>query len=393
MFALLVLAVFMVFAFAPESGSAKKSRKGKRSATATKKLPVITRIDPKNVAIGETLTLSGRNIVKGNNTMRVIFQRSGSTRRFTSRGRGINTKSLTVVVPNVAADLNKATDSAARVPTLFRIRVISKYGMSKSWTNPTISPLIFLGGSGDNGENGDCDQDSILNATDLDDDNDLLTDVEEQAIGTDACVYDSDGDSVSDYYEYRVAYEFNGGPVLPYPGRAPYPNPLIGDSIVDFDGDKLNMGQEFAAWQYTGRMDRFYSDADQDSDNDGIWDDEEDEDSDLLPNYEEITVFINARPLDFLMTDTDGDGLCDGLDDQDHDGPPTSNAVADCSTPVPNNGPADTPAGTGAGDPNPSRIDGDDNIYSNWYEWAYGIAGSPYDACSPSLTSPYCPHP
>ncbi|MDO8631454.1 MAG: hypothetical protein Q7R41_13285, partial [Phycisphaerales bacterium] len=321
------------------------------------------------------------------NTMRVIFQRSGSNRRFSSRGRVVSTKSMTVTVPNVSPDM------PTLLPAVFRIRLISKFGLAKSWTNPSRSPEIFITGSGGASGSDDCDLDGAPNSADTDDDNDLLPDATEAAIGTDPCLLDTDGDGPSDYYEYRVAFEFNGGPTLPYPGRKPYPDPLFGDSDVDFDGDKLTMAEEYAAWQFTGRMDRFYSDASQDSDADGIFDEEEDEDADLLPNWDEIHLFNGTRALEFTVTDTDGDGLCDGLDDIDHDGPPTSNSVADCSTTAPNNGPSDIPPGIGAGDPDPARIDLDDNIYSNWYELQQ-TAGSWYDPCDPSLypISPFCPY-
>jgi hypothetical protein len=234
----------------------------------------------------------------------------------------------------------------------------------------------------------DCDSDGLVDDVDPDDDNDLLSDTIEVQIGTDRCQPDTDGDQVTDYYEYRVAYAINGGPVLPYPGRRPYPNPLTADSENDWDGDQLSTLAEFFAWRYTGRMDRFYSDADQDSDDDGTFDEWEDEDGDLLPNIVEIADFggeLNSEgPIEWLRIDSDGDGLCDGLDDLDHDGPPTPNAVADCSTQVPNN--------SIPGDPDSSKIDGDDNIYSNWYEWFNGT--NPFNPCSPSPypISPFCPH-
>lgn len=152
-------------------------------------------------------------------------------------------------------------------------------------------------------------------------------------------------------------------------------------------------------------MDRFYSDAKQDSDGDGIIDSAEDEDHDLLPNYTELTAFQGERDLNWLSTDTDGDGLCDGLDDQDHDGHDVMAGVPlsayDCTTAVPNNGPSGNPTSpVGSGDPDPSKVDGDDNIYSNYYEWmtagaSPANAGDAYDPCLPSVypVSPYCPAP
>ncbi|MGH6622642.1 MAG: hypothetical protein ACREBN_01660, partial [Burkholderiaceae bacterium] len=252
------------------------------------------------------------------------------------------------------------------------------------------------------GPTGDCDSDGVKNSADEDDDNDILPDASEMTIGTDVCKKDTDGDVVSDFYEYTVAFALNGGPVLPYPSLAPYPNPLVADS-GDYDDDRMTTLQEYEAWQYTGQMSRFYSDADRDSDGDGKIDPAEDEDGDLLPNHIE---FYGMADLNWLRTDTDGDGLCDGLDDQDHDGPPTSLAAADCKAQVPNNGPdpafppTDPSNTVPGGDPNPNKIDGDDNMYSNFYEW-YNEGWDPdevtamYDACMPSgyPTSPYCHDP
>lgn len=388
--ALLAALLLMAGALAGDASAAK----AKKSGSATKRLPTVTSVGPMDVAIGEKLSISGKYIVKGKRKMRVIFQRVNSTRRFTQRADGLSTKSLEVVVPNVGPDLPDG------MPAIFRIRLISKYGTSKAWTKASISPTLRLSLDGpaagqiDTGASGDCDKDGQVNSVDADDDNDMLSDVVEKAIGTQACVLDTDGDEVSDYYEHRVALEWNNGladrlQVLPYPQLLTYPNPVFPDGDLNLDGDRLQMAEEYAAWRFTGRMDRFYSDADQDSDGDGTFDDMEDEDNDLLPNIVELDLFIAKFPLKWLRTDSDGDGLCDGLDDQDQDGPPTPVSSGDCTTAVPN------VALNGPGDPNPLMIDGDDNEYSNYYEWAYNGLNSWYLPCNPSPypISPSCPHP
>lgn len=405
-----VLALAIGLTISQEADGAKKA---KSSATAKKKLPVITGVDPlKGIPINGQLKIKGKNFVKGKNKIVVIFQRFGSKRRFSSRGTATSTKAATVRVPDVSGDMIAEQEGRDMLPTdnMFRLRVVTKFGASKKLTSQSLSPVVswskILNDEETRGPEGDCDFDKVKNKDDTDDDNDLLPDSTELAIATDVCERDTDLDGMSDYYEYRVAYEYNSGPalVIPYPSLRPYPNPLVADGNIDYDGDSMIALHEYQAWQYTGSMARFYSDANQDSDGDTIVDGAEDEDSDLLPNLAEIQAFQGgspARELDFLKTDTDGDTLCDGLDDQDHDGPPTPLNQADCSTPVPNNGVGGNPSSpVGAGDPNPGLIDGDDNRYSNYYEWM--IEGADplsadwaYDPCIPSIypISPYCEAP
>lgn len=406
----LVLALAIGLTISQEAEGAKKA---KSSATAKKKLPVITGVDPlKGVAINGELIIKGKNFVKGKNKIVVMFQRFGSKRRFSARGTATSTKRAVVRVPDVSGDMIPEQVGRVMLPTdnMFRLRVVTKYGVSKKLTSQSLSPVVswakVLNDEETRGPEGDCDSDKIKNKDDTDDDNDLLPDATELAIATDVCEKDTDLDGMSDYYEYRVGFEYNSGAslVIPYPSLRPYPNPLVADGNIDYDDDGMRGLHEYQAWQYTGSMARFYSDANPDSDGDGITDGAEDEDGDRLPNLAEINAFQRGAPpreLDYLKWDTDGDGLCDGLDDQDHDGPPTPLAVADCASAVPNNGPAGTPPSpVGSGDPNPGLIDADDNIYSNYYEWMIQGA-SPinaewaYDPCVPSIypISPYCEAP
>lgn len=381
-----------------------------QTADAAKKLPVVTKVSPMEVAVGEELTLTGKNFIKGKKALTVVFQRTGSKRRFTVRVTPTSKTKAKVTIPNLTSDLLLETPSRALLPNdnIYRIRVLTRVGSSKSPTplgkSPRISKSKGGGAAADVTPLGDCDLDGLPNGTDPDDDNDLLEDTIENQIRTELCNPDTDGDGPTDYYEYRVAVEFNGGlpAVLPFPGLQPRPNPLFGgDATEDFDGDFLKQIEEFKTWQYTKSMDRFYSDADQDSDNDGLRDGWEDEDNDRMPNLVEITAYkSDGNYLDWLNPDSDGDTLCDGLDDLDHDGPPTPLSLADCSSPVPNNGPGGTPpTSTGSGDPNPSLIDADDNIYSNWYEWystpgypQFELPGGVYDPCLPDPDNHYCPN-
>jgi hypothetical protein len=151
------------------------------------------------------------------------------------------------------------------VPTRFRLRVLAKR-FGKKFTSLSRSPLI----SGPRppkpvvpSSEADCDDDGVKNGVDGDDDNDLLADITEKAIGTDGCKLDTDGDGVEDGYEYQSAKDLNddeyqGDPnqVLPYPGKRPYPNPLFKDAGVDYDGDVLRLAEEQALWKFTYNVNR-----------------------------------------------------------------------------------------------------------------------------------------
>jgi hypothetical protein len=235
-------------ALAPSADAAKKK----------KKAPVITGVAPKDVAVGEALTIRGRNFVSGRSKNTVVFKRTGARAVFVKAGVGTK-KMLRVTVP---AKLQKyfVIKAGNPVPTRFRLRVLAKK-FGKRFTRRSLSPIV----SGprppksvlpDN--EGDCDSDGVKNGVDADDDNDLLPDVSEKALGIDPCKLDTDGDGVEDGYEYQSAKDLNddeyqGDPneVVPYPGQRPYPNPLFADANVDYDGDVLTLAEEQALWKYT----------------------------------------------------------------------------------------------------------------------------------------------
>jgi hypothetical protein len=197
-------------------------------------------------------------------------------------------------------------------------------------------------------------------APQADADADGLTNATELAAGTDPCRADTDGDAITDGYEYQAAKDL-GGQNLPYPGKRPFPNPLdSSDPNFDFDGDGLTMTQEFRLWkvlgaQFTGGGQlASYSDGTQstggtvatpagqpalDLDGDGkLTDDERDADADGLSNVIEFNfrgtqgwwsaVYTDEKPytlrpfadLDATDRDSNGNGVADGADDQDQDG-------------------------------------------------------------------------
>jgi hypothetical protein len=239
------------------------------------------------------------------------------------------------------------------VPTKFRIRILARR-FGKRYTALSGSPTIAPVSAGTNAPPGtapqplappnppapaDCDGDGIVDDVDQDDDNDHMTDTFEAAIGTNRCKLDSDGDTLSDFWEYESALDLNLR-ALPYPGKRPYPNPLFQDMNVDYDGDGMLAWQEHAMWlRYAGGgVNIYYSDGTQTTDPaSGLTDDRRDVEGDGLPNWweangggqrswwkaayqSEIDYGVVYSDLDFLDPDSDGDGRVDGDDDVDHDG-------------------------------------------------------------------------
>ena len=343
-------------------------------AATTTKYPSVTKIDPLNLGIGETMTVTGRGFVPGKNKNTVVFKRDKKRAIFAKAVSATSTKLKVVVPEKVRPFLN--TRQGAGVPTKFRIRILARR-FGKRYTaldvSPTIapSPLNPVDGPGTTpvGPAGgppappsDCDQDGQFDDVDIDDDNDHMSDIFEQAIGTDPCKLDTDGDSLSDFWEYESALDLNLR-ALPYPGKRPYPNALFPDLNVDYDGDGMVAWQEHAMWVRYGNMGTVlnYSDGTQTSDpNDPTTDDDRDIDGDGIGNWNEANgpgrrgwwhlmyddekdYEVVYADLDFLDPDTDGDGRVDGDDDVDHDGYTNAQEV-DRGAPLPDKYDASLPA-------------------------------------------------
>jgi hypothetical protein len=297
------LGALMLPATAGAAVHAEASAKKKKA-----KLPVVTRVAPMSVEIGQKLEIHGRYFLRGRNKNTVVFKRTGGKAVFVKADVG-TTKLLRLTVP---AKLQKefVKRGTATLPTRFRIRVLAKK-FGKKYTASSRSPVISLAtppappGFVESQPDGDCDGDGTKNATDVDDDNDglsdsieeslnlnpckgdtdgdgvedryefdcdrngilnrdesdddkdLLPDTLETSIGTDPCNADSDGDGVEDGYEYQSAKDLNDdehqqpNAYQPYPGKRPYPNPLFADADVDYDGDSLTLSEEFRLWKFT----------------------------------------------------------------------------------------------------------------------------------------------
>jgi hypothetical protein len=254
------LAALLVPAAAGTADAARHKRHTKAA------LPVVTSVAPMRAAIGDTLTIRGRNFRRGVNQNTVIFMRSGGRPVFVKAGKG-TTRLLRVKLPGSLAR-GLQTRSGVQVATRLRLRVLAaRFG--RTFTGRRLSPVIDpeqppAGPAPPaTAADADCDGDGTTNRNDADDDNDLLPDTLEAALKTDSCKADTDGDGVADGYEYRSALDLNDdeyqnkatvvqNDVLPYPGKRPYPNALDpSDAGTDYDGDALTLAEEYSLWQYT----------------------------------------------------------------------------------------------------------------------------------------------
>ena len=222
------------------------------------KAPVITKVSPMDVAIGEVLTIKGRYFLRGKKKNTVVFKRPGARAVFVKADLG-TTKLLKVTLP---AELQKVfqTKNNAPVATRFQLRVLTTR-LGRKYTPKKRSPVVSAPRPAkppQSAADGDCNGDGIKNSATADDDGDLLPDTLEAQINTDSCNVDTDGDGVEDGYEYQSALDLNDDEFqqpnsnLFYPAKLPYPNPLYaGDANVDFDGDTLTLSEEQSLWKYT----------------------------------------------------------------------------------------------------------------------------------------------
>jgi hypothetical protein len=230
-------------------------------AQAKTRAPVVTRITPKHVYVGETLTIRGHHFRRGLNKNTVAFKRTGAKVVLVKAQQG-TTKMLRVTLPKRLEKVLVVKNGTPTATTL-RVRVLaSKFG--KRFTSRAKSPVVGPEKPPAPPKpptvdpNADCDGDGTPNRLDTDDDNDLLSDTLEKSLRLDECNSDSDGDGVEDGYEYQSAKDLNDdehqnpNAYLPYPAKMPYPNPLDKtDAATDHDGDSLTLMQEYRLWKYS----------------------------------------------------------------------------------------------------------------------------------------------
>jgi hypothetical protein len=234
---------------------------GTATADAKTYAPVVKRVTPKRVFVGETLTIRGKHFRRGVNKNTVAFKRRGAKVVLVAAEKS-TTKMMKVTLPK---RLEKVllVQNGTPVPTPLQIRVLStRFG--KRFTSRAKSPLVgperppAPPTPKEADPNGDCDGDGQLNKIDTDDDNDLLTDTLEKSHKLDGCKADTDGDGVEDGYEYQSARDLNddehetANEYVPHPEKRPYPNALDGtDGATDHDGDDLSLLEEYELWKVT----------------------------------------------------------------------------------------------------------------------------------------------
>ena len=211
--------------------------------------PSITRVQPMRVAVGGTLTISGRNFKpqRGKNT--VIFRAGNGRTAFAKPTRASRTR-LVVRVPGSVARLLRVASSRQQ-PTRLKLRVLA--GKFSKFTPKRLSPVVTGIGDGPGGGPGGPGGAAVCPGNDYD--GDLLSNTLEVSINLDPCLADTDQDSVEDGYEYQSAIDLNHYPrsaPLPYPGKRPYPNPLDPSDGkpdgTDYDGDGVRLREEFGMW-------------------------------------------------------------------------------------------------------------------------------------------------
>ena len=263
--------------------------------------PKVTSVAPLKLKIGERLTIRGKGFLAGKNRNTVLFKATGARAVFVKAESATSTV-LVVKVPTKLAPFLKAASG-----TRFQLRVLARR-LSPAYTPTGKSPVVAAATSTAVGSSpantpesktpsavaklvpatpaattpaptppaaaaADCDGDGTPDTVDADDDNDLLPDATEVAIGTEPCNRDTDGDGMQDGWEYQSSIDLNTrscpssadypvpcAAAMPSPTKhRSYPNPLdSADGGSDYDGDGMTAFEEYQGWKHKIGQDPTY---------------------------------------------------------------------------------------------------------------------------------------
>ena len=266
------LGALMVPATAGAAVHAEASAKKKKA-----KLPVVTRVTPMQVSIGQKLEIRGRYFRRGRNKNTVVFKRKRRQGHL-RQGRRRHRQAAAADRAQRSSRPRSPRANGARVPTRFRLRVLAKK-FGKRFTKASRSPIVgpelppTPAATQRAAADGDCDGDG---------DQERRRDGrrrrshrrQHRAELQDRPLQGRLGRGRrQDGYEIQSARDLNDDEyqiaqsVLPYPEKRPYPNALFADSGTDYDGDSLTLGEEFALWSayrdHAGLDPLIYSDGNQ----------------------------------------------------------------------------------------------------------------------------------
>ena len=111
------------------------------AATArTSSVPTVSNVAPLNIAIGDQLTITGRNFRAGKGKNTVVFKRDGQRAVFVSAEQATETQIKLTIPAKLSQYLSRQKGGTAR-PTRFRLRVLSaRFG--RAFTATKLSPVV-----------------------------------------------------------------------------------------------------------------------------------------------------------------------------------------------------------------------------------------------------------
>lgn len=241
--ALAVLVGACLLATAAAAAPAKAKEKAKPA------FPTISKVSPERARVEETLTIRGRNFLVGKNRTTVVFKRDGKRAIFVKAQ--ISTKTMLKVTVPKTLETQLATKDGYPLFTKFRLRIGAKrFGLRYTANKLSVGPAAQPGVNVD-----ECAKVRTGGDPNGDLDGDFLTNNEELKLRNplNPCAADTDGDGLTDGWEFYSAKDLNQRAV-PFPAKRPFPNALDPeDANFDYDGDGLRAKQEHDLWAQFGK--------------------------------------------------------------------------------------------------------------------------------------------